>query len=172
MTTFGELFQAAKKDGAGGDVLPEGDFAIKVIRAKADQKDGKPPRIGLQLEIVGAAVLDDEGQTHWTEDAEEDDAIGRKAWSNIYFTEKAAPISFRFLGDLGLSDEFIAGSSDVADVADALVGVVFTAGVSVRSWGRDGDQKSNAFKVSELVTPPSIGSGADPTLADEDDIGF
>ncbi len=148
-STFGDLLAQAKKEGAGGAVLPEGDFVLRIVKATSDAKEGKAPRIGLQLEIIRSDVEDD---------------VGTKAWWNLYFSEKAAPISVRQLGELGLSDVFLAGTHGADEVADALVGVEFDAEVSIRTWGKDNDQTSNNFKVVELVTPPAV--GANPTDAD------
>ena len=165
-----ELFAAAQKDGGQDAVLPEGDFAIKVIRGKGNEAEGdKLPRIGLQLEIVGAAVLDDQGNTNWTHDPEEDEAIGHKAWTNLYFTEKARRLSFDFIRALGLSDEFVASSQDVQTLADALTGVVFVAETTIRKFGKDGERQANNFKVSEVVTPPAVGAAPVPSEAVEDE---
>lgn len=154
MTTFGDLYTQAKKEGSFGSVLPEGDFVLRVIRAKSDAKEGKPPRIGFQVEVIRA---------------EDDGDLGSKAWSNLYFSEKAAPISFRFLGELGLSDDFISAAASADEVAEALVGVEFDAEVSIRTWGKDNDQESNNFKVVELVTPPLVGAvPTKPAVEDEE----
>jgi hypothetical protein len=153
-STFGELFKTAQKEGSFGSVLPEGDFVLRVIRAKSDAKEGKAPRIGFQVEVIRA---------------EDDGDLGSKAWSNLYFTEKAAPISFRFLGELGLSDDYIESAESADIVAQALIGVEFDAEVSVRTWGKDNDQQSNNFKVVELVTAPVVGAVPTKPVADEED---
>lgn len=150
---MGGMRQQAIADGAFDNVLPDGDFVLRIIKGNGKRKADGTPTIGLQLEVVRSEVTED---------------IGKKTWWNLYFTEKALPISFRNLSDLGLSDEFVDNSGEPQELADALVGVEFDAEVSHRNWGKNGENVSNNFKIVELVTPPAVGAGVDPSEAVSD----
>lgn len=151
-TSMGGMRQQAIADGAFDNVLPDGDFVLRIIKGNGKRKADGTPNIGLQLEVVKSDVESD---------------IGKKSWWNLYFTEKALPISFRNLADLGLSDEFLDQAGEPSDIADALVGVEFDCEVSHRSWGKDNANTSNNFKIVELVTPPAVGHVAvDPTVGE------
>lgn len=149
-TTWGQLVAEAQAAGSFTDLLPEGDLHLRIARANADHKEGKAPRFGIQWEVV-ASEYDEED-------------VGRKTWQNLYFTEKAAPISLRFLGDLGLPDDFVAQSSSPDQVAAALPGIEVLAEVGTRTWGKDGDRTDNTIKVTELLVPPAVSA---PTAASE-----
>ena len=150
-TTWGNLVKEAQAAGSFTDTLPEGDFVLEVVRANADHKEGKAPRIGIQWKIIGSEY--------------DESDVGRKAWQNLYFSEKAAPISLRFLGDLGLSDEFIASTSGPDQLAEALTGIRVFAEVGTRTWGKDGDRVDNTFKVNEVIASTAVAST--PTAASE-----
>lgn len=155
---FGALVQQAKAAGSFTDLLPEGDgFLLEIVRGRGDHKEGKAPRIGLQFEVV--------------ESEYEPDDVGRKGWVNLYFSERAAPISVRQLGDLGLPDDFLANSSSIEQVAEALVGTQVRGDITIRTWGKDGDRHDNVVKVTEVVIPPAVVDGpVDPSEADEDEV--
>lgn len=149
-TTFGGLFKEAKAAGSFDSTLPDGDFVLRVIRANAKTKDSGQVSFGLQLEVVQSEVEDD---------------IGKKTWTNLYFTEAAAPISFRFLTDIGLDESFIEQAETPDEVAQATVGVEFDAEVGHRNWGKNGENVSNTFKIVGVVTPPAVGGAPDPSEA-------
>lgn len=154
MAKFGDLLQQAKDSGALGDtVIPDGDFTLEVT--KSNWKD-KNDSMGLLVKVVG----DDEGQPL----ADDDEANGVSSWTNLYFSEKAAGISFRFLKSLGFDEDFLANSESGEDIANAATGIQFTASVGHRTWGKDGDRVSNEFKAVTVVVPPAVGGVAsDPT---------
>lgn len=149
-TTFGALYKQAKEDGAFDDVLPEGDFHLTLVRAngKENAKNGNIS-IGVQAKITGGEGLD-----------KDDPAFGKTAWLNLYFTDKAAPISFRQLKSWGFSDEFLAESESVEQIAEAIPGIVLDATVTVRNWGQNDENTANDIKVHEVLTPPAVGAAA------------
>jgi hypothetical protein len=148
-TSFGGLFTQAKASGAFDSTIPEGDYILRVIKGNVKSVAGKPDSIGLQLEVVRS----------------DGDEVGRKVWTNLHFTEKAAPISFRFLTDLGLPESFIESAESAQQVVEALIGVEFDSEVSIRTWGKNNENSSNSFKVVELLVAPAV---SDPTLPAED----
>ncbi len=157
-TSFGALAKKAKEDGAFDDVIPDGDFHLKVAQANAPaEKPGKAPRIGVRFVVVGG-----EGVT------KDDPAFGKGAWVNLHFSEKAAPISFRQLKSWGFSEEFLEGTETPQQIADALPGIVLDATVGHRNWGTDDENTDNTVKVHEVLTPPAVGGvEAQPAKAEE-----
>jgi hypothetical protein len=147
----------------GDTVIPDGDFTLEVTKSNwKDQGDGS---MGLLIKVVG----DDEGQPL----PDDDEAAGVNSWTNLYFSEKAAGISFRTLKQLGFDETFLAQSESGQEIADAAVGIVFTASVGHRTWGKDGDRVSNEFKAITVVTPPSVGGvSVDPTEPDPDEEAY
>ncbi len=164
MPKFGDLLQQAKDSGAMGDtVIPDGDFTLEVTKSNwKDQGDGS---MGLLIKVVG----DEEGQPL----PDDDDANGVNSWTNLYFSEKAAGISFRTLKQLGFDETFLANSESGQEIADAAVGIVFSASVGHRNWGKEGDRVSNEFKGITVITPPSVGGVAvDPTDPNPDEEAY
>jgi hypothetical protein len=153
-TKFGDLLKQAKESGAMGDtVIPDGDFLLEVV--KTNCKDPAEGPIGLLVKVVG----DEEGQPL----PEGDEANGVVSWINLYFSEKAAPISFRQLKAFGFEEDFLANSESAQVIADAATGIRFTASVGHRNWGDNGSRTSNEFKGVTVVVPPSVGGvEADP----------
>lgn len=158
MGTFGDLLKQAKESGAMGDtVIPDGDFTLEVT--KANWKDKGDGSMGLLVKVVG----DEEGQPL----PDGDEADGVASWTNLYFSEKAAGISFRLLKQLGFDEDFLANSDSGQEIADAAPGIVFTASVGHRNWGDNDSRCSNEFKGIAVVVPPAVGGVAvDPTAAD------
>lgn len=160
MPNFGDLLKQAKESGAMGDtVIPDGDFTLEVT--KSNWKDTGDGSMGLLVKVVG----DEDGQPL----PEDDEAANVASWTNLYFSEKAAGISFRQLKAFGFDEDFLANSESGQEIADAAVGIVFTASVGHRNWGKEGDRVSNEFKGIQVITPPSVGAVAsDPTTDDPD----
>lgn len=150
-TTFGALAKKAKEDGAFDDVIPDGDFHLKVASSNAPpEKPGKAPRIGVRFVVVSSPDV-----------AEDDPVLGKGAWVNLYFSEKAAPISFRQLKSWGLSQEWLEETETPQQIADALLGVVVDATVGHRNWGTDDENTDNTIKVHEVLVPPAVGGVVD-----------
>lgn len=154
---FGDLLKQAKESGAMGDtVIPDGDFLLEIT--KTNCKDPEEGPIGLLVKVIG----DEEGNPL----PEGDEAAGVVSWVNLYFSEKAAPISFRQLKDFGFDEDFLAESDDAGVIADAALGIRFTASVGHRNWGKEKDRVSNEFKSITVVTPPAVGGrSVDPQTA-------
>jgi hypothetical protein len=161
MPKFGDLLKQAKESGAFGDtIIPDGDFLLEIT--KTNCKDPKEGPIGLFIKVVG----DEDGQPL----PEDDEANGATAWTNLYFSEAAAGISFRTLTQFGFDETFLAESEDAESIANAAQGIVFQATVEHRKWGKNNDRLSNDFKQITVVTPPSVGAVApDPTLPFSED---
>ena len=151
--TFGGLFKQAKASGAFDNTLPDGDFVLRIIKANAKVKTNGEDSMGFQVEVIKSEVEDD---------------IGRKTWTNLHFSEAAAPISFRWLTDLGLSEEFIESAESADQVAQAVVGVEFDCEVGHRNWGKGGENVSNTFKIVSVLTPPAVGSDPSQAVSDVD----
>ena len=131
----------------GDTVIPDGDFTLEIT--KTNCKDPAEGPIGLLVKVVG----DENGGAL----PEGDEANGVVSWVNLYFSEKAAPISFRQLKDFGFDEGFLAESEDAQSIADAATGIKFTASVGHRNWGKDGDRTSNEFKAIKVIAPPAVG---------------
>lgn len=161
---FGDILKEAKESGAMGDtVIPDGDFLLEIT--KSNCKDPEEGPIGLLVKVVG----DDEGNAL----SPDDEANGAAAWINLYFSEKAAPISFRQLKSFGFDESFLAESESAEEIANAAVGIRFTASVGHRNWGSEGTRTSNEFKGVEVVTPPAVGSSpVDPTEPEDNEEPF
>lgn len=157
-TSFGGLFKQAKESGALGSVFPEGDYILEVVGYNVKEgKNGKPDSIGLQLEAVETTVPETQG---------------RKSWTNLHFTEKALPISYRFLIDVGLPESFIEQAESAEEIAQALVGVRFDAEVSVRESGQDKKFINNNFKIVDVPVPPVVAGPQTVVVVDEGDEPF
>lgn len=157
MAKFGDLLQQAKESGAMGDtVIPDGDFTLEVTKSNWNDKgDGS---MGLLIKVVG----DEEGDDL----PEDDEAHNATSWTNLYFSEKAAGISFRTLKQLGFDEDYLAQSESGESIAEAAVGIQFSASVGHRNWGKDDERVSNEFKGIQVVVPPAVGAVApDPTDA-------
>ena len=153
---FGDLLKQAKDSGAMGDaVIPDGDFLLEVINTNC--KDPEEGPIGLQLAVLGG----EDGPL-----PEDDPAAKAKTWINLYFSEKAAPISFRQLKDLGFDEDFLANSDSAEAIAEAAKGIKFTASVGHRNWGDNGERCNNTLKGVTVVVGPAV--GLDPQSSDED----
>lgn len=144
MPTFGELAKQAAASGGTDEIIPDGDFVVRIERANAGTSNSGDDRIGVMLKVVGADP-DDEPL------ADDDPALGATSWINLYFSEKAFPISLKQLKEFGLSDSFIEQSDSAEQVADALVGTELVASIGHRTWGTDGDRTDNTIKVRHVV---------------------
>jgi hypothetical protein len=158
---FGDLLKEAKESGAMGDtIIPDGDFTLEVT--KTNCKDPEEGPIGLLVKVIG----DEDGN----ELPEGDEAKNVTTWVNLYFSEKAAGISFRTLKQLGFDEQFLAESEDAESIANAAQGIRFAASVGHRTWGKENDRNSNEFKGIRVIVPPAVGgTAADPTPADSED---
>lgn len=153
-TTFGALYKQAKEDGAFDDVLPEGDFHLKLVKANAKETKKGDDSIGVQAKVVGGV--------------EEDDPVfGKTAWINLNFSEKAAPISFRQLRSWGFDDDFLTESESADQIAEAIPGIVLDATVKQRTWGSNDENVSNDIKVHEVLTPPAVGAAGQAETEDK-----
>jgi hypothetical protein len=156
---FGDLLKQAKESGAMGDtVIPDGDFLLEIT--KTNCKDPEEGPIGLLIKVIG----DEDGN----ELPDGDEAKNVTSWANLYFSEAAAPISFRQLKDFGFTEEFLANSEDAESIANLAQGIKFTASVGHRNWGKEKDRVSNEFKGVKIVAGPA-GQDVDPTPQDSDE---
>lgn len=167
MAKFGDLLQQAKDSGAMGDtVIPDGDYLLEIT--KANWKDDGDGSMGLLIKVLA----DDEGN----ELPEGDEARNVSSWTNLYFSPKAAGISFRQLKSFGFDESFLANTESGQEIADNAAGIQFTASVGHRTWGKDGDRVSNEFKQITVVVPPAVGGvSVDPTdaeVVDPEDDGY
>lgn len=149
MAKFGDLLKQAKESGAMGDtIIPDGDFLLEIT--KTNCKDPEEGPIGLLVKVIA----EEDG----TPLADDDEAKNVASWINLYFSEAAAGISFRQLKQFGFDETFLAESEDAQSIADAALGIQFTASVGHRTWGKENDRVSNEFKAVTVITPPAVGS--------------
>lgn len=150
-TSLGALYKKAKDDGAFSDVIPDGDFRLKILRANAGEaKASGAPRLGVQFKVTG----DEDGQPLH----DDDEAKDASSWVNLNFSDKAAPISFRQLREWGFDDEWLSETETVQQIADALLGIEIAATVGHRNWGKNEENVDNTIKVLYIVTPPAVGA--------------
>lgn len=156
-TKFGDLYKQAKADGSFDDVIEQGDFTLEVVRANSSPTQKGDEQIGILFEVKGGPEN--------TDLPDDDAAKGTKGWVNLNFSEKAAPISLKFLRNIGVPDEVLDEAESGKDIAEILPGTVVDATVTHRTWGKDDENTAMNLAIHNVLVPPAVAGVVDPTPA-------
>jgi hypothetical protein len=128
------------------EVLPAGDYDLRVAKAEATQSGNGKLMFKLTNEVTAGPHK------------------GRRVWSNLVLTvdnPTALGIFFRQMAAIGISKSYFEGDPSDAQVADALTGREFRAQVAVKQWqGNDRNEIKAYFPARKEgdvpAAPPPI----------------
>lgn len=152
MTTvdYTQLYaNALAEAGAGSEVVPDGEYAVRVAQVRKGQsKANSKPQVGIRLEIL-------EGPN-----------AGKSTWVNQTFTAdnpSAIAVYIRIMKSLGVPDSAIAAGVAPADMADYIViGSLGVATLGSHAWN---DNKYQDIKKFNLTGIPQVVEASVPVVA-------